>query len=310
MKTFIMATLLASSVLVQANDIILSEKIKNSYRTKLERDMSVLENLKLKTATPRTLEVMGISTLNATTASKWLNDRVNYVIEEDALSIVKLLLKRTIYVEQSNISFPNAEILPYSQDPKYQLLKAPLLTQKDSGSITVMSNIGAALYMAGKSSNNLYGIKISRGLLKRQIKVAVDSPRAGVIQVGEGLFHRSFSINSQNENSFSNSLNRLATFFHEARHSDGNAASLSFAHSKCPATHDLAGKDACDESLNGPYTIGYLMTIEMIKSCDENCSEREKEILKLTALDSAGRIMNNTKKGTPATDWDPSPESL
>lgn len=314
MKTFIFATLLATSAMTQANDIVLSEKIKNSLKSKIERDMSVLDNLKLKDASPRTLEVMGVSTLNASTASKWLNDRVNYVIEEDALSILKLLFKKTIYVEQANVAFPNGNVLPYSQDPKNQLLELPInlemTTAKEAEVLTVMSNMGAALYMGGKSSNTLYGMKVSRGLLKKQIKVTIDSPRAGVIQVGEGLFHKQLTVNTENEKALANSLNRLATFFHEARHSDGNGASLAYAHSKCPAGHELADEYACDESLNGPYTVGALMTVEMIKSCDDNCSEREKEILKLIALDSAGRVMQVTKKGTPAVDWDASPESL
>jgi hypothetical protein len=315
MKTFILTALLATTSLAHANDIILSEKIKNSLKSKIERDMTVLDNLKLKDVTPRTLEVMGVSTLNASTASKWLNERVNYVIEEDALSLVKLLFKKTIYVEQKNVSFPNGNVLPYSQDPKNQLLETPITSElaeltNNENVLTVMSNMGAALYMGGKSSNTLYGMKVSRGLLKKQIRVTVDSPRAGIIQVGEGLFHKQLTVNPENENALANSLNRLATFFHEARHSDGNGASLAYAHSKCPAGHELAGEYACDENLNGPYTVGALMTVEMIKSCDDNCSEREKEILKLIALDSAGRVMQTTKKGTPAVDWDASPESL
>ena len=310
MKTFIFATLLATTGLAQANDIYLSEKIKTPLRSKIQRDLNVLDNLKLKDVHPRTLEVMGVSTLNATTASKWLNDRVNYVVEEDALTVMKLLFKKTIYVEQQNVSFPNANVIPYSQDPKNQIADLSAMTSKQDDVLTVMSNLGAALYMGGKSQNTLYGMKVSRGLLKKQIKVTVDSPRAGIIQVGEGLFHQQLTINPENENALSNSLNRLATFFHEARHSDGNGASLGYAHSKCPAGHELAGEYACDESLNGPYAVGALMTVEMIKSCDDSCSEREKEILKLIALDSAGRIMTTTKKGTPAVDWDASPEAL
>lgn len=310
MKTFIFATLLATTGLAQANDIYLSEKIKTPMRSKIQRDLNVLENLKFQDALPRTLEVMGVSTLNAATASNWLNERVNYVIEEDALTVMKLLFKKTIYVEQKNVTFPNANVTPYSLDPKNETQDLSAMNSKQDEVLTVMSNLGAALYLGGKSQNTLYGMKVSRGILKSQIKVTVDSPRAGIIQVGEGLFHNQLTINPGNENALANSLNRLATFFHEARHSDGNGASLSYAHSKCPAGHELAGEYACDESLNGPYAVGALMTVEMIRSCEDNCTEREKEILKLIALDSAGRIMFTTKKGTPAVDWDASPESL
>lgn len=304
MKKIIMAALLATTSLAQANDIYLSEKIKNSMRNKLLNDMTVLDNLKYKEANPRTLEVLGIPALNTASSVKWLNDRVNYVIEENALSLLKLLIKKTIYVEQEGVSFPNGDILPYSQDPRNQL------TTAEEQGVIVMSNMGAAMYMSGKSNRTLYGMKVSRGLLKKQIKVVIDSPRSGVIQVGEGLFLKQLTVNNDNPGSVANSLNRLATFFHEARHSDGNGSSLAFAHSKCPTGHDMAGAYACDENLNGPYTVGALMTTEMLKACDDSCSEREKEILKLIALDSAGRVMKTTHKGTQATDWNAAPESL
>jgi len=303
MKKLILASLLATLSVAQANDIVLSEKIKNGLMKKIEKDMDVLENLKYSEVSARTLQVMGLPALTTNSASKWLNDRVNYVIEENALTVFKLLIKRVIYVEQDSVAYPNGNVLPYSQDPRNQFIN------KEEG-ITVMSNMGAALYMGGKSEKKLYGMKVSRGLLKKQIKVTIDSPRAGVIQVGEGLFDPRLTVNNDNPNSIANSLNRLATFFHEARHSDGNGVSLAFAHSKCPAGHDMAGEYACDENLNGPYTVGYLMMNEMIKSCNETCSPRDVEVLKAISLDSASRIMKTTYKGGPAVDWDAAPESL
>lgn len=315
MKTFILAALvMTSSAMTQANEIVLSQKIKAPLKSKLERDLSILDGLSLTNTNPRTLQIMGVSNLNAPSASRWLSDRVKYVIEEDALSAMKLLFKKAIYVEQENVLFPDRTILPYSLNPNNKRSKLPVndknLTSKESESVTVMSNMSAALYMGGKYSNTLYGMKVSRGLFKKQIKVSIDSPRSGIIQIGEGLFNKHLTINNDNENAIANSLNRLATFFHEARHSDGNGASLAFAHSRCGVNHELAGEYACDESLNGPYAVGAFMTIEMIKSCEKDCSEREKETLKIIALDSAGRIMKTTRKGTPALDWDATPESL
>lgn len=303
MKKVILASLLATASLAQANDIVLSEKIKTSYLKKIEKDMNVLDNLKFKDVNPRTLEVMGLTDLNTNTASKWLNDRVNYVVEENALTIFKLLIKRVIYVEQDSVAYPNGNVLPYSQDPKNQFIN-------DEKGMVVMSNLGAGLYMGGKAERKLYGMKVSRGLLKKQIKVTIDSPRAGVIQVGEGLFDPGLTVNSSNENSMANNINRLATFFHEARHSDGNGSSLAFAHSKCPAGHELGGMYACDENLNGPYTVGALMMTEMIKLCDETCSPTDVEVLKVQALESAGRVLKTTYKGVPAVNWDATPESL
>lgn len=308
MKKIMMATVLATAALsAHANNITLSKGIKNHLRDKIERDMNVLDNLNFKSnADEGTLKLMEMTALNSTTAADWLEKRVNYVIEENALSVLKLLIKKTIYVERERVTFPNDGVVPYSLDPKN---KASSLFNEEEG-VVVMSNIGAGLYMAGKSDNKVYGMKISRGLLKKGIKVAVESPRAGIIQIGEGLFMKEITVNNDNPNSIANSINRLGTFFHEARHSDGNGSSLSFAHSPCPANHDMAGAYACDEGLNGPYTVGATMTKEMLKSCEDTCTPREKEILKIIILDSQNRIMHTTRKGTPAEVWDAKPESL
>lgn len=305
MKKIILASLLATSTMVNASDITLSKSIKSELRGKIENDLNVLNNLKFSSDTSNeTLKLMGLGTLNSQTASDWLGERVNYVIEENALSLLKLLVKKVIFVERNYVTFPNANVLPYSLDPKNKAMN------EEGGGVTVMSNIGAGLYLGGKQESMLYGMKISRGLLKKPIKVVVESPRAGIIQIGEGLFVSQLTVNNQNQNALANSINRLGTFFHEARHSDGNGESLAFAHSPCPTGHDLAGAYACDENLNGPYTVGAAMTTEMLKSCGDACSERDKEILKLIILDSQNRVMKTTHTGQPAVNWDPTPESL
>jgi hypothetical protein len=307
MKLFLTISListLATITIAQANDIQLSRGIKSDLRNKIARDMETLNNLKFSSDIEEgTLQLMGVSDLNAQTASTWLNTRVNYIIEENALSVVKLLLKRTIQIERQGVTYPNTDVLPYSSDPKNA-------SNADDKGFVVMANVGTALYVGGKSDGNVYSLKVSRGLLKKATKVIVESPRAGIIQIGEGLFAKGLTIDTKNENSLANSINRLGTFFHEAKHSDGNGSSLGFAHTQCPAGHDYAGAYACDESLNGPYTVGAVMIKEMTKSCDETCTAKDKEVLKMIVLDYENRIMKTTRKGTPATNWDSTPESL
>lgn len=324
MKKLLIASLLATSALTSANanDIILSKGIKSKLRDNIERDLDALDNLKFKDTTPETLKTLGLSSLSAQTASKWLGERVNYVVDENAISVLKLLLKKVIFVEREGVTFPNANVVPYALDPVNQrpallaeIGNLPLVTDKkesddEEKGFVVMSNVGAALYMGGKQQNQVYGMKVSRGLLKSPIKAVAESPRVGIIQIGEGLFMKELTLNNQNPNSVANSINRLATFFHEARHSDGNGSSLGFAHSSCPPGHDYSGAPACDENLNGPYTVGAIMALEMLKGCADSCTEREKEMLKLVVLDSQSRIMKTTYKGTPATVWDDAPEGL
>lgn len=309
MKNFILTSLITTTTLLSANDIVLSKGIKPEFREKIEKDMSVLSNLKFQDPDDnKTLNLLGLSTLNAETLTDWLNTRVNYIIEENAFSILKLLVKKVITIEKEDVHFPNENIIPYALDPNNQMLSQP--TEAKEAAFVVMSNVGAALYMAGKEEQKVYALKVSRGLLKKGIKVSIESPRAGIIQVGEGLFMKGLSVNRENQESIANSINRLGTFFHEARHSDGNGVSLGFTHSLCPKGHELENAPACDENLNGPYTIGSAVTKELLKACAESCTEREKEILTIIILDSQNRIIKTTKKGLPTTNWDSRPESL
>lgn len=306
MKKMIAATLILAATTASASDIMLSKSIKPDLRRKIERDMNLIESFKFKSeASKETLKVMELNTLNAETATQWLNKRVNYIISENALSVFNLLVKRIIFVDQKDVDFPNATIIPYSLDKEIQKgLNA------DEEGFTVMSNIGAALYLGGKNQRQVYGMKVSRGFLKKSEKVAVTSPRAGIIQIGEGLFAPELTVNKDDQDALANSIFRLGTFFHEARHSDGNGASLGFMHTNCPAGHDYAGQPACDENLNGPYTVGTVMMAEMSKACEENCSEKDKQTLKLLVIDSASRILTTTHKGEASKAWDASPESL
>lgn len=308
MKSLIASSLILASTisLVKADDIILSKSIKSDLRQKIVKDLEVLNNFKFNQNTDKeTLKLLNINSLTAETAKSWLGERVNYVIEENALTLYKLLIKKVIFVERSGVTFPNQTVIPYSSE-----LNSESILGKESEAMTVMSNIGAALYMGGKKEQKVYGMKISRGLLKSSIKALAESPRVGIIQIGEGLFDQNLTINNQNQASIANSIHRLATFFHEARHSDGNGKSLAFAHAKCPIGHEYEGEAACDENLNGPYTVGARMLVEMAKSCEGVCNARETEILKAVALDSFNRVLKKTNKGEAATHWDDTPESL
>jgi len=316
MKKLAMGLLLLTSVTSHAgvNDILLSKKIKPDLRAKIEKDLDLIEKLNFSSTLEKdTLSVMGLSTLTAETASDWLNQRVNYIIEENAFSVFNLLIKRVVKVERKNVTFPNANITPYSMNASeiLELDNKNFEGTNDSGGFTVMSNVGAALYLSGKQKEQVYALKVSRGFLHKSEKVEVESPRAGIIQIGEGLFANELTINKENPDAFANSIFRLSTFFHEARHSDGNGESLGFTHATCPAGHDYEGSPACDENLNGPYTVGRLMMTELYKICTEStCSAKDKETIKMLILDNASRILKTTNKKEAARNWDPTPESL
>ena len=304
MKKIILASLLATSALTHASDIIVSKGVKSNLRDLIEKDLNVLDNLKFKGDTSaEDLKIIGLRKVDTSSATGWLSERVNYVIEENAFTLPKLLIKKVISVERSGVTFPNQDVLPYG-------LANDMINEEEEKGITVMSNIGAGIYMGGKQQKQVYSLKISRGLLKKSIKAVVESPRVGIIQIGEGLFMPQVNPNKANKEAVANSIYRLGVFFHEARHSDGNGVSLGFTHSKCPAGHNLEGAYACDENLNGPYTVGAIFTAEMLKACGDQCSEQEKSALMAEILDSYSRVVKINKKGVPSTHWDATPESL
>ena len=52
------------------------------------------------------------------------------------------------------------------------------------------------------------------------------------------------------------------------------------------------------------------MMAEMAKACEDNCSLKDKEALRILIIDSASRILQTTHKGEVSKDWDATPESL
>lgn len=149
---------------------------------------------------------------------------------------------------------------------------------------TVMTNIGGALYLMGKRENVLLGINFDGE------KIFATSPRTGLLQVGEGLFLKDFQV-APNANAPANSISRLGTLFHEARHSDGNGRSTGFTHDICPELHPYQGHAACEKSANGSYTIGALSQRQLIQNCT-SCTQQEKSALTAKVADSFHRIIN------------------
>jgi hypothetical protein len=147
-------------------------------------------------------------------------------------------------------------------------------------------NYGAALYKFRKPNLGLLGPYIVP--IPGHAPVTVNSPRTGLIRLGPGLFSSSDPKIPQTESRL-----RLGTFFHEARHSDGNetSGSLVFSHAICPPGHSYAGQYACDANLNGPYTIGALFIKSALHGCGKSCSEYGKILMRIDIADSKSRII-------------------
>lgn len=90
---------------------------------------------------------------------------------------------------------------------------------------------------------------------------------------------------------YSRAIYTLATFFHEARHSDGNQSSQSFrfGHALCPPTSPHRGDKYCDPFANGPNAIQYHFIKAALESCRE-CSTVGKDMLRIALYDTQGRF--------------------
>lgn len=306
MKTLFIFFFAICSAVVSADEIIISKGVSESHKQKLEQDFHNLKNLEFESNIDfRALEILGLDELTSETAYSWLRERVSYIVEDQKIKFIsQLKAQKKVLVLKSNV-----ESYPVYNDPNTFFIPATESFDSSKG-VVVMTNIGTGIYHAGKNSRELLGFEMFNGKHEDKINIPVTSPRTGIIMIGEGLFSSENLINKRKKDALSNSIKRLGTMFHEARHSDGNGSSLGFYHSPCPKGHELAKLSACDENSNGPYTVGALMMIEMVKACGDQCSLKEKEMLKAAILDSFGRVQKTTRKGGHAVDLDVTPESL
>lgn len=243
---------------------------------KSQRDMMLqdLENLKSLSYYDPQGKVAALYKVTADTNNmqEWLYARSKYIVPESFKtdpSTVKIIKPHHIF---SNPTLPTLE-KGRSVDPGATIQ-------------VVMSNLGAGMYLGGKMQNSLFALKIP-GVGE----VPITSPRAGIFQVGTGLFQPLLKKSGGTSiEGLANSLSRLSVYFHEARHSDGNGSSLLFAHAVCPEGSVYSGYNACDKNLNGPYTVGAEFTGATLHNCI-SCTEAEKEALRNRQADAYSRVI-------------------
>ena len=244
----------------------------------LRSDLEKLKTISFADPSPRLLEVLGISSATSEQLETWILDRVGYIVGEDFD-----FEKRVQVAASPGWKYPLPGQLPDFFNK--ETAASPGVADSEAMS-TVMSNIGAAIYLTGKASNVLLKTKI-QGV--GQVKVT--SPRVGILKIGEGLFDPGALAAVTSETSFVRQAYRLETLFHEGRHSDAHGKNAGFLHAYCPIGHDYEGSPACDANKNGPYTVGAEMMKEFAKNCSD-CNLLEKEILKLLVLDNLSRVLD------------------
>lgn len=294
---------------LKADDIIISSKIKEPIQELLIKDFELLNQIEFThKLDPLFLHTLNIKDQKNFNLDEWIKKRVNYIVEEEYLSKTNFYIFKNIKIIDSNVSYPNGNLTPYSYDPR--AMNSVFSSSEEKAPVTIMNNLGASLYVSGKFKKIKYQVKIPQKGINKNILVPIESPRNGILQIGEALFSRKMTANTRNPKTVASRLMRLATFFHEARHSDGNGRSLSFGHSICPRGHDYEGRLACDESLNGSYMLGGLLLKEFIKYCEDECTISEKQSLNAMVLENFERVIRFQPDGHPARHWDPTPEKL
>jgi hypothetical protein len=242
----------------------------------LQSDLNRLATLDIKDM--KDANLMDIPDFTPSSLYTWLSDRVKYIVGEN---------------------YDKNKITSASQLALGNLFNAPFFNDDNTGKVkTVMSNMSAGIYMDNRSTRTVVAIDINGQ------KVNVTSTRAGVIQIGEGLF----TIDSYHEDDTSagRENSRLGTLIHEGRHSDGNFTgatgengSLSFGHAMCPdtgITSGYKGRYACDRFLNGAYPVGGLFLKKELSVCFD-CTLKARINMMLEIADQYSRVLPGATLG-------------
>lgn len=275
MKTLLLfiLTLLNFTAQAQTPVIQFSPAIPDNQKQSILNDLDRLRVLRVDGKNDQANSLFQTPSLTTAHLNAWLAERSHYFLEEGFSS------QGRIQVLQQNYTYPNPIVATFETATKQTGAPGSIMR-------VVMSNRGVGYYFDGKNKKQKLALDIP-GIGS----VKITSPHNGIFMIGSGLFTKSISTSF---NSMASSLQRMKTYFHEARHSDGNGQTLGFFHVVCPVGHQYAGYSACDKNINGPYQIGsQFLNVALKKGCT-GCSEQEKEALRNSQLDSQLRIVNQS----------------
>ncbi len=271
MKLFAILTVFAflssAQALEQFGGVRFHSSVPEDQLTALKTDLSYVFTNPNPNPDAEFLQVTGLSDGSGPVLHNWLYNRVRYIVGTD-FNIDRALIRRP------KLGFR------YPETPIPEALRGIQMTSMQ----ILMANIGSLVYLIGKKSDKLYGLYLDGRF------VSVRSNRAGILQVGPGLFSETFQINKTDPNAPANSVARGGILFHEARHSDGNGEGTGFLHEECPANHMFAGARACERIGNGSYTVGGLAMRHLLKNCT-SCTTEEKTVLATQIADAFSRVI-------------------
>ena len=240
----------------------------------LKADLKFLYRLPVQKVSQDLFQITELSFITGPSLHYWLVERVKHIVGE-GFQATNQTVKTSPYANFPATPLPLLRIKPVARAGAAPYVQAL--------SVTIMSNMSATYYNFSKET------KILRTFHLDGMAVPFTSTRAGVIKVGEGLFHKIRLINA-NPVAQVNMITRLMTLFHEARHSDGTGEHAGFYHDYCPPNHSYALNLACDKSGNGPYSVGAIVMKQLLKTCT-TCTAAEKSKLEAKVADSLNRVL-------------------
>jgi hypothetical protein len=259
-----------------ASGIAFSSNVPEEQYQELAKDLVELEENPITQPDSKLIPLLGIQDSSTQSLLGWLQERVHFIVEQDFQANPQVL--------NEEYDYPNPD-----EGTETQADSEADLFNDETGPRILMTNISSTAYKTLKPMHLLVSLFIP-GIGD----VVINSPRSGIIKVGEGLFNdETLGAGKAQELRNARRSFQLSVLFHEARHGDGNGAHLGFSHAICPEGHDYHGVAACDSNLNGPYSIQAHLLNSMNRSC-EQCSIKEKELLKIRALDTASRVLKTT----------------
>jgi len=248
-------------------NITFDSSVPDEQKELLTQDLEVIESLNFSGVSSDDLDKIDLPELSSTSLGNFLKERIRYIVGESYDADTK----RTIVSSSYNY---NPAVFASFSSPFDRI-------------VTVMTNTGSSVYLAGKKSNVLYSLDVA------DENILINTTRVGIIKIGEGLFS-STKLKSSSSSSLARRLLRLSTLFHEARHSDGNGTNAGFPHTKC-TYGDFAGYYACESNTNGPYNLEAMLLRHFYRACS-NCNETELSAIQLAASDAASRLVYGAVK--------------
>lgn len=275
----LVAVTLPLSAIAKNTTLYYSEKVLAEHQQLLNADLVHFRDLVPVDADGELKRILKLDNVSAVDMDQWLSERVHFVVEETYNP------NQSLVIERKNAKYPLAAV------PVVNLAANEATPQQSPKGRVVMSNIGAGIYQLAKNRQLLLS-----AVIPGVGSVSVRSPRAGILQIGEGLFQK--LVDSWPQEKIKNEMHsiwRVMTLFHEARHSDGNGKSLSFSHVMCPPEHNYFGKYACDSTANGAYRVSSLVIKSLSAAC-KTCTIQEKGIFGIMTADHLNRILVPVKR--------------